>query len=155
MVALGAATDLLPLGVAGLGLAALLLWRGRRSDAVLLLSILGVAMVGNRVLKELVARPRPEVRSVPEALSTYSFPSGHAASTAAMAGALVLLTRTPGARARVAAAGIVLVVAVAISRLAVGAHYPSDIIGGWLWIGALIAFAAARMKTRGESTDAR
>lgn len=143
MTAIGQATDLIPLVVMCVAIAAFLVRSNRRADAKLFVAIVGTAFTVNPLMKFIIGRPRPDIRSVPETLSTASFPSGHASSTAAMIGALVLIARTRRSRRLTALAGGIVVVLVAFSRLAIGAHYPSDIIGGWLWIASLLAFVAA------------
>ena len=135
MIAVGHATDALPLVGFAVVVAALLLWARRPMDALFVLLGIGVACALNPVLKELVERSRPDVWASPESVSMYSFPSGHAAGTAALIGALVMVVRPQRRNLAVAIGGVVLVV-VGFSRLAVGVHYPSDIVAGWLWTGA-------------------
>lgn len=140
MVFVGQATDSVPLLVLAIAVSTVLFARGRRLDAAWFSSIVAVALVVNPLLKYLVARPRPAVRDIPEALSTHSFPSGHAASTIAFVGALALVAFTPRRRNVILAIGTGVVGLTAFSRLAIGAHYPSDIVGGWLWVGSFLAF---------------
>lgn len=68
-----------------------------------------------------------------------SFPSGHATTAAAVATALVLIF--PG-RASLRVAAVLFAVVIALSRVMVGAHYPSDVVAG-LFIGAVVTFAVA------------
>jgi membrane-associated phospholipid phosphatase len=69
-----------------------------------------------------------------------SFPSGHATSSMAVtAAAIVLAWPTPRRRAALLA-GAAFVVLVGLSRIAVGVHYPSDILGGWCLAIACVAF---------------
>ena len=135
MIAIGDATDTLPLVGLAVVVAAVLLLAGRRTDALFLLLGIGVACTLNPVFKEIVERSRPDVWPSPESVSRYSFPSGHAANTAALVGGLVLIARPERRRLAFALGAFVLLV-VAFSRLAVGVHYPSDIVAGWLWAGA-------------------
>ena len=58
----------------------------------------------------------------------YSFPSGHAANSAAVYGTLAARTKRQWLRAAL----IVLCILVGISRFALGVHYPSDVLCGWL-----------------------
>ncbi|HEX5115626.1 MAG TPA: phosphatase PAP2 family protein [Pseudonocardiaceae bacterium] len=116
-------------GVAG-GLALIGSRRGRRA------ALRGVAALGlasatvNIVSKQLVGRPRPAVELAPLvrrltiAPRTTSFPSGHSASAAAFATGVVLESPLLGIPVAVLAA------AVATSRVAVGVHYPSDVVAG-------------------------
>lgn len=135
MIAIGDATDGLPLIGVAVVLAAVLLWAGRPKDALFLLLGLGVAIALNPVFKELVGRSRPDLWASPESTSRYSFPSGHAAGTAALVGGLVMMVRTERRRLALAVGAVFLAV-VGFSRLAVGVHYPSDLVAGWLWVGA-------------------
>ena len=94
----------------------------------------------NPVLKELVARSRPDLWPAPMELSEYTFPSGHAANTAALAAATILIAWSTRYRAAACAAGVGLVLVVGLGQLALGVHYPSDIVAGWLWASAWAAF---------------
>jgi undecaprenyl-diphosphatase len=68
-------------------------------------------------------------------VSPLSFPSGHATNSAALVfGVVVLVARRHRRIAAVVGAAALLVVA--LSQLGLGVHYPSDIVGGWLWAGA-------------------
>lgn len=95
-------------------------------------SVAGAYLV-NTSLKQVARRPRPDFADLPPLIETpgpLSFPSSHAASSTAAAVAYArLLPRWP---LRVVAA------AMAISRVHLGVHYPSDIAAGAL-IGATVA----------------
>jgi undecaprenyl-diphosphatase len=111
--------------------AALLDRAGRRRDAYVLLGgALGIELL-NALLKLVFHRPRPELAYVH--LDTYSFPSGHAAGSAAIYGILLYLFAR-GRRPRVAvvcsAAYVVLVVTICFSRLYLEVHYLSDVLAG-------------------------
>jgi undecaprenyl-diphosphatase len=91
------------------------------------------------VVKELVARLRPEVEGQFYAVAGWSFPSGHSMSSFVFYGVLALvfaplLHRAP--RRLFITAVTVLVVAIGFTRMALGAHYLTDVISGWL-LGAL------------------
>lgn len=140
----------LVLFVLGLSLAFLRFGR-RRSAAILVASGLGaVALTG--LLKLFFERPRPEI--VPRLVhaSGFSYPSGHSlASAAVYATAGVLLAvraRSRGERALVAAASVLILLSVGTSRVYLGVHYPTDVLGGFslglAWTFALVAVAAWR-----------
>lgn len=94
--------------------------------------------------KEIVRRARPVLEDPVEQVPGFSFPSGHAANTAAMTTALVVLV-WPVLRsgvARVAAVGgaAVLMVLTGLDRVMLGAHYPSDVVAGIvLGVGLVLA----------------
>lgn len=119
------------LGIVTVAVALCLLRRGRLDEAVLLcVAALGIEIV-NPILKLIFHRPRPELAYVH--LDTYSFPSGHAAGSAAVyALVLYLLARHARPRWQVfAAVGYVaLVVSVGFSRLYLEVHYLSDVLAG-------------------------
>jgi membrane-associated phospholipid phosphatase len=125
-------TDLFPLAIVGVLVGLGLAWLRRWRDLAYAAAIVVVVWAVNPVLKELVGRPRPDLWPAPMAVSEYSFPSGHAANTAALVGAIVVLSWPTGARWPVACIGGLLLAVVAFDQLALGVHYPSDIVGGWL-----------------------
>lgn len=134
----GDLTDPMPLLIVSAAIVGALLVRGRRRGAGLLVACLGVALVANPWLKDVVGRPRPEVRVIPEPVSSLAFPAGHAANTAALSGGLLLAV--PRSQLRVAVAvGVALLAVTAWSRLVIGAHHPSDLVAGWLWMGTVVA----------------
>lgn len=125
--------------------AALVFWRRQcRREAVLV----GVTMAGAAVLsggiKLLVHRARPSVGVPVAGADGYAFPSGHALTSIVAAGLLLLVWPALGRRSLVVAALTAAVAAVGFSRLALGVHYLSDVLGGWLLGGAwLLAVRAA------------
>ncbi len=122
--------------------ACVVLLRRRAVNEAALLALVAVGIeIVNGGVKLLFHRPRPEVSFVH--LDTYSFPSGHAASSVAVYGALAfLLARRAswGARAGWVCAAVVVVGTVGFSRLYLGVHYLSDVLAG-LSFGAAWLFA--------------
>jgi undecaprenyl-diphosphatase len=111
----------------------------RRASVAALLSA-GVALAIGKVISELVDRARPfvahphEVHMFTQHAADPSFPSDHATAAFAIAVALVLRKRAFGIVALVAAAVL------SIGRVAIGVHYPSDVIAG-ACVGAAAALA--------------
>ncbi len=114
----------------------------RWADAVFLaLSTLAPAV--NLGIKELVARPRPDPEVWLVAETGFAFPSGHSVFAAAFLGALVWMLGRPGSlegwpvlRRITQGILLLLILAVGVSRVYMGVHWPSDVIGGFLF-GAL------------------
>ena len=106
------------------------------------LTAAAVALAVNQVVSHLWARPRPftdhpDLTHVLAARTTDpSFPSDHAAAAFAIAFAVLALSRRAGALFLVAAT------AIGLSRIALGMHYPSDVLAG-----ALVGFGAATLVT--------
>lgn len=119
--------------------AAVLVARRRWREAIRLALTVQAAMGLNVLVKHAFARPRP-VLDVPLVhLETFSFPSGHAVASTVFWGCLVLLA-PPRARRPAAGAAALVVAVVAFSRVALGAHYLSDVLAGisegLLWVAA-------------------
>lgn len=139
---------------------ALLYRRGEtRSAVALALSTLGGTLIAN-LDKLLVGRPRPPVHHL-ESVSSSSFPSGHATQSAAFLLALlfVLLAGRPPRSLAIAAAATVgaLLAGIALSRVYLGVHYPSDVATGLILGGTwgLLATAIIRGRTRPRRTARR
>ncbi|MDQ6603326.1 MAG: phosphatase PAP2 family protein [Chloroflexota bacterium] len=137
-------------GVVGVALAGWLFARRRILDALLVIGAVGGYVVLTLLVKSLVQRERPIVFfRVPE--SGYSFPSGHTLGATCLAFALGFLLWRGAMRIGLKVAGTVAlilgVLLVAMSRLMLGVHYPTDVLGSMLlgtaWMSALIALRLA------------
>jgi undecaprenyl-diphosphatase len=128
--------------------AVLVLLRGRRRLCVfVVVTTLGGGFIDS-VVKLVVSRPRPVVDHAIVTAFGKSFPSGHAMSSTVVYGALllVLLPAVQSRRGRRAMVGgtVALVVAVGCSRLMLGVHFLSDVLGGFaLGLAWLMASTAA------------
>ena len=104
-------------------------------QALTLVLVATAAPLITDLVKPLVARPRP-VWAVPLGSEpTFSYPSGHAtagiAVYAACGVAIGSLLRSPSWGAVVALTAILLGIAIGLSRLVLGVHWPSDVVGAW------------------------
>ena len=124
--------------------AIMLIRRQHQLAAYLVVTGLG-ALALDPAIKALVGRLRPLVPSPVATAPGYSFPSGHVLDATVFYGVmlLVFLPIIPR-RLRKLAIGLViaLVIAIGFSRVAIGVHYPSDVIGGWLLGVAWLAITA-------------
>jgi len=119
-------------------LASALVWRGYPRQALVVALSLPLRLVPSLV-KALVARPRPapDLVDVLESPPDPGFPSGHAYGAALFFGLVwwlaPVLARHRVARHALRALAIGLILATGYSRVLVGAHWPSDVLGASLW----------------------
>jgi undecaprenyl-diphosphatase len=132
------------------GVLFLMLLRRFRAAAIFLLIVLITPMLSSGA-KQLIERDRPETAARME-VSGYSFPSGHSLGIAATYGTMALIlarnsTRTMRRCLYLMVAALV-IGAVGVSRVYLGVHYPSDVLGGWS-AGLALAFVGLWLETRG------
>lgn len=143
LTTLGNAEILLPVTVF---LAGYFWYKRRRLDATIILFSVGGAAAANLILKALFHRARPSFWQSIVVETDYSFPSGHAMLTAALALCLVLILWQTRWRWAALVSGAVLTLAICFSRLYFGVHYPTDIVAGWCvstaWV--VVVFMAAK-----------
>jgi undecaprenyl-diphosphatase len=129
---------------------ALLWWRRHRREAL----FLAVAIIGSLLIDEslklLVHRPRPQLEWA-ALQSGYSFPSGHAMNSLVFYSVVaIIIWATRGRRAGRVALGAAAVLALLIgtSRIYLGYHYLTDVVGGFLagsaWLLALVVVFGGR-----------
>ncbi|WP_288926051.1 phosphatase PAP2 family protein [uncultured Maritimibacter sp.] len=156
LTALGGITVLMLLTLSVL---AYLLLRGKRASAL----FLAVAIVGGQLLshgfKTLFSRPRPDLVPHGVDVATASFPSGHSMMAAVTYLTLaVMLARLDGhtkVRVFFVSLAAILALAVGVSRVYLGVHWPSDVLAGWTlgaaW--ALLVWLIARWLERRGRID--
>lgn len=128
-------------------------WVWRRGRARLALFLLVTTLGGgllDTIVKVVVSRARPSLVDPVATAHGKSFPSGHAMSSTLVYGALLLVFLPAiGRRFRpyVVGAAVVLVTAIGFSRLALGVHYISDVVGGVVLGLAWLAASTAAFST--------
>ena len=125
----------------------------RRLDAAFFLTAVGGAMVLNVLVKTVFGRVRPALWAALDPAPFYSFPSGHAMGTAALAVALGFLVAGCRGRWTVWGLGGLFLLGVGWSRVYLGVHFPSDVLAGWVgsagWVGGLhLLFSSYRGELR-------
>lgn len=154
ITALGGPTVLTLLTLAAVGY--LLLSRRPRAAGFLTFSVVGAGIV-TTALKGAFGRERPTVVPHLVPVSSMSFPSGHSLLSAAVfltLGALLArLERHLVVKAYFLLWALLLAVLVGCSRVYVGVHWPTDVLGGWAagasWAGLCWLFAR-RLQRRGQ-----
>lgn len=122
--------------------AVLLLLLGWKRDAALVLVAVTSSVLFVLLLKLLVGRTRPPVEDARIIQCGFSFPSGHSAVSAVLYGTLAYLLMRSVRRLRwrvlIGTATTLLVLAIGLSRVYLGVHYPSDVLAGravgTLWV---------------------
>ncbi len=134
-----------------------ILWRGGRKLATFLaVTCLGGGII-DTIVKVVVDRPRPEVAQPIATAVGKSFPSGHSMQAVVCYGALLLvwlpLLHGRARRAAIIATGG-LAAAIGFSRLSLGVHYVTDVLGGFLlgaaWLAASVAAFEIWREDRGR-----
>ncbi|MBX9613800.1 MAG: phosphatase PAP2 family protein [Burkholderiales bacterium] len=134
--------DTLPRIVVGIGTVIGLLWLRRWQGALLLAGVMLSGLALSTTCKQWVGRPRPQLVTPLDHVTSLSFPSGHALNSTlfymAVAVMLAPLLRARAMRWAVYAVAIGLSLATGVSRVALGVHYPTDVIAGWVIAGAWV-----------------
>jgi undecaprenyl-diphosphatase len=113
-------------------------WRG----AFALALVFPVTQGAVQLIKMVIERPRPETHGALAEAHGFSFPSAHSATSVAVYAtiAFILIRASRQSHSRVAVASLAgaLVLGIGLSRVLLGAHYPTDVLAGWAF-GALLA----------------
>lgn len=120
-----------------IGAVCLVFKKHRKMGLQLLLSMLGTFIIGNLIIKNLVARPRPcDIDAAVNLLISrphgHSFPSGHSINSMVAAVALFLNNKKIGIPA------VIIATLIGFSRLYLFVHFPTDVLAGFI-LAILIA----------------
>lgn len=128
----------------------------RRASALLLISVAGGGFL-DQVVKLIVARPRPSGPQVHVVLhlESYSYPSGHVVAYCSLFGFLAYLAwkevRPRAARWMAVCVCAAPVLAVGPSRIYLGEHWATDVLGGYLlgflWLSTIVRLYTTRTNT--------
>ena len=104
--------------------------KGKRNKILILINVIVTTLL-NQLLKNVFQRGRPIDSIIEE--SGYSFPSGHSMVSMAFYGFLIYLVHKSNIKYKGLIVGLlsVLIVLIGISRIYLGVHYPTDVIGGF------------------------
>jgi undecaprenyl-diphosphatase len=117
-------------------------WHKWRTGAGLIAASL-LSSFASDILKVAFARPRPSLVPHLDAVNNLSYPSGHATNVMVVYLFIALMVPTEH-RTRWMIPMMLLVLGTGLSRVMLGVHYPSDVIGGWM-LGAAFAMSAAQI----------
>jgi undecaprenyl-diphosphatase len=125
---------------AGVFLAAIIaLWLSNRRTESMIFLLGSFLVIAGIFLKLLVDRPRPEYFLVASGPHLSSFPSGHTVFATIFFGLAIVLVgeevRRPFLRRALQAGLVFLILAMGASRVYLGFHWPSDVLGGYLYGG--------------------
>jgi undecaprenyl-diphosphatase len=112
----------------------LIIKKGYKTLNILLSAVLGGGMF-DLLLKEVFTRPRPRVVPHLVNVDSLSYPSGHSVMSAAIYLTLALILINLDIKRNIKMfflySAIFLILIIGISRIYLGVHYPSDVLGGW------------------------
>ncbi|MFD8308739.1 phosphatase PAP2 family protein [Streptomyces sp. NPDC059690] len=135
-----------------------LVWRrSARWTAYWLAAAVALGSVLQQALKAAVDRPRPVWPDPVDSARYAAFPSGHAMTATVVCGLLLWLVHHYGAgralRLTALWVAVVSVTGVGLTRVWLGVHWPSDVLGGWLLGATLVAVAVVVHQRWGPERD--
>lgn len=129
--------------------------------ALFLITVITTGSIVSSVLKEIFARPRPEVVEHLDRVFTSSFPSAHAMVSMlawlTLAAVAVRFIPRHALRVFLLVAAVFLSLLIGVSRVYLGVHWPTDVVAGWAlglsWASA--SWLAAHYLSRRSGVDAQ
>ena len=138
-----------------LNIIALIIYIIKKRGYLLLIPVNSIfSVVSNNLIKFLIKRPRPNVlRLVTE--TNYSYPSGHAMISVLFYGTIITLLNRNNIKYRkiINIILMLIILLVGVSRIYLGVHYASDIIGGYLISTGILLFT--KKENNNESINNR
>jgi len=149
----------IPLIVIGVGLVVYLFFTKHRREAIIVAVVLIAVTAGSEAVKQLVARPRPSGTDPNIPGVVYSFPSGHVLEALTIFGIIAIRifrsSRTPRVLAAIVVVAVIVDVAlVAFARVALSAHYPSDVLASAFGGAGVLAVYALLTHQHGHEDSA-
>ena len=113
----------------------LFIFRNKKINICIVLNLLGIVVLNNVIIKNIIGRDRPsDINIITEAGK--SFPSGHSAVSMVVYGYLIYLTYNYIKNKKIKYLLIsilsILILVVGLTRIYLGVHYTSDVLGGYL-----------------------
>ncbi|KKS79914.1 MAG: hypothetical protein UV54_C0025G0006 [Candidatus Beckwithbacteria bacterium GW2011_GWA2_43_10] len=122
-------------------------WKKRASYAVALAISTGLGELIVLILKNLIQRTRPNITDVLITANDFSFPSGHSFVAVSFYGLMAYfffrLSKTKLQKTVSVILGILVILAIGFSRIYLGAHWPTDVLGSYIIGGILISVVIA------------
>lgn len=113
-----------------------------RRELILFIWVVLGSTILNEILKAVFHRARPTIHRIVEA-NGFSFPSGHSMAAFSLYGVIAFLLwrhlSTSLGRGMLILFSIFMIIMIGVSRIYLGVHYPSDVLGGFLASGCLLA----------------
>ena len=129
-----------------------LIYKNAWNKVIVLIAGLGGAEILNLMLKALFARPRPELWERLVVEQSFSFPSGHAMASSALAFVIMYILWDSKWRWWGVAGASLFMIFIGFTRLYLGVHYPTDIVAGWCvsgaWVGLVILLTKYFLRKR-------
>ena len=135
-----------------LGILALLVNRRKYKKALTVAATVAGAALLNVILKLIFERARPDLWEQLIVETSFSFPSGHAMISSALALSVIFICWNSRYRWMAVGVGSVFILVIGLSRLYLGVHYPTDILAGWVVSAAWLSVVAVIVHSKYLST---